>query len=133
MECNLCNLCMMQLVIKCDCSSGHLQFNARSETVAEKSVFSRLLARQRCVVLFNGFYEWKKVRLWNAPACLQGFAACFFWTMHCELIAVHACRKVLASSLSMSTWAKDRPCAWQACLMCGQEEQMTRHCIPTPS
>ncbi|KAL0044513.1 hypothetical protein WJX82_010311 [Trebouxia sp. C0006] len=35
-------------------------FNARSETVAEKSVFSRLLARQRCVVLFNGFYEWKK-------------------------------------------------------------------------
>ncbi|DBA74639.1 TPA: hypothetical protein ACH3X2_009419 [Trebouxia sp. C0005] len=30
------------------------------ETVAEKSVFSRLLARQRCVVLFNGFYEWKK-------------------------------------------------------------------------
>ncbi len=56
----------MQLIIKCDCSSGHLQFNARSETVAEKSVFSRLLARQRCVVLFNGFYEWKKVRLWNS-------------------------------------------------------------------
>jgi len=38
------------------------QFNARSETVAEKSVFSRLLSRQRCIFLAEGFYEWKKVR-----------------------------------------------------------------------
>ena len=37
-------------------------FNARSETVAEKSVFSRLLHSRRCIVLLNGFYEWKKVR-----------------------------------------------------------------------
>lgn len=36
-----------------------LQFNARSESVAEKPVFSRLLKRQRCVVLLEGFYEWK--------------------------------------------------------------------------
>lgn len=35
-------------------------FNARSETVDEKFVFRRLLASQRCVVLFNGFYEWKQ-------------------------------------------------------------------------
>ena len=51
----------------CDTRLHHqarvLQFNARCETVAEKSVFSRLLQRQRCVVLFDGFYEWKKVRL----------------------------------------------------------------------
>ena len=38
-----------------------VQFNARSETVAEKNVFKKLLSRQRCVVLLNGFYEWKKV------------------------------------------------------------------------
>jgi putative SOS response-associated peptidase YedK len=35
------------------------QFNARSESVTEKPVFSRLLQRQRCVVLLDGFYEWK--------------------------------------------------------------------------
>lgn len=34
-------------------------FNARSETVATKSVFNRLLSSRRCVVTFNGFYEWK--------------------------------------------------------------------------
>ncbi len=36
-------------------------FNARSETVAEKGVFKRLCSRKRCIVLFNGFYEWAKV------------------------------------------------------------------------
>jgi putative SOS response-associated peptidase YedK len=35
-------------------------FNARSETVGSKGVFKRLLPRQRCVVLLNGFYEWKQ-------------------------------------------------------------------------
>lgn len=36
-------------------------FNARSETVPEKSVFNRLLSSKRCVVLLNGFYEWAQV------------------------------------------------------------------------
>lgn len=40
-------------------AAGRVQFNARSESVAEKPVFSRLLKRQRCVVLLDGFYEWK--------------------------------------------------------------------------
>lgn len=34
-------------------------FNARSESVAEKPVFSRLLSSHRCVVITEGFYEWK--------------------------------------------------------------------------
>ncbi|PNH05419.1 hypothetical protein TSOC_008321 [Tetrabaena socialis] len=34
-------------------------FNARCESLAQKSVFSRLLPRRRCVVLLDGFYEWK--------------------------------------------------------------------------
>ncbi|GLI65353.1 hypothetical protein VaNZ11_008902, partial [Volvox africanus] len=33
-------------------------FNARSESLMQKSVFSRLLPRKRCIVLLDGFYEW---------------------------------------------------------------------------
>lgn len=33
--------------------------NARSETVAEKAMFKRLLAMHRCLVPANGFYEWR--------------------------------------------------------------------------
>lgn len=35
-------------------------FNARSESVHEKASFRRLLPRNRCLVLSEGFYEWKK-------------------------------------------------------------------------
>lgn len=34
-------------------------FNARSETVPTKSIFSRLLQSNRCIVCVDGFYEWK--------------------------------------------------------------------------
>ena len=35
--------------------------NARAETVDEKSSFKKPLKDKRCLVLTNGFYEWKKV------------------------------------------------------------------------
>ncbi|KAJ7544576.1 hypothetical protein O6H91_09G083600 [Diphasiastrum complanatum] len=35
-------------------------FNARSESVRQKSSFSRLLSKHRCLVSAEGFYEWKK-------------------------------------------------------------------------
>ena len=41
--------------------AGMLQFNARSESVLDKSIFSRLLAHRRCIVMVEGFFEWKQV------------------------------------------------------------------------
>ena len=38
-----------------------LLINARSETVASKPAFRNSLRRKRCIILADGFYEWKKV------------------------------------------------------------------------
>jgi putative SOS response-associated peptidase YedK len=41
--------------------------NARSETVAKKPMFRRLLGKHRCLVPTTGFYEWKKVGSGKVP------------------------------------------------------------------
>jgi putative SOS response-associated peptidase YedK len=43
-----------------DPSIGNRMINARAETVAEKPSFKRLLKNRRCLVLADGFYEWRK-------------------------------------------------------------------------
>jgi len=43
-----------------DIKIGYKMINARAETVDEKTSFKRPLKDKRCLVLTNGFYEWKK-------------------------------------------------------------------------
>jgi putative SOS response-associated peptidase YedK len=38
---------------------GFKMINARAETLAEKSTYRRLLTRGRCLILADGFYEWR--------------------------------------------------------------------------
>jgi len=38
---------------------GSRMINARAETLAEKSAYSPLLAKNRCLILADGFYEWR--------------------------------------------------------------------------
>jgi len=44
-----------------DIKIGYKMINARIETVHEKAAFKRALEKRRCIVPFDGFYEWKKI------------------------------------------------------------------------
>ena len=50
-----------------DASIGSKMINARAETLAEKPSFKRLLRSRRCLIVADGFYEWKKENTGKTP------------------------------------------------------------------
>ncbi len=45
--------------------------NARAETIQEKASFKNLVQRNRCVVITNGYYEWKTESSKKVPYCVH--------------------------------------------------------------
>ena len=46
---------------------GNRMINARAETVAEKPAFRQAFRQRRCLVLADGFYEWRKTASGKQP------------------------------------------------------------------
>jgi putative SOS response-associated peptidase YedK len=67
-----------------DTSIGNRMINARSETVAEKPSFRNAFKKRRCLILADGFYEWKgekgrKQPLFITPPDRKPFAFAGLW------------------------------------------------------
>lgn len=54
-----------------DCTIGNKLINARAETVAEKPSFRSAFKQRRCLILADGFYEWKRERTKKQPYYFQ--------------------------------------------------------------
>ncbi|NNE26345.1 MAG: SOS response-associated peptidase [Saprospiraceae bacterium] len=50
-----------------DMKIGYKMINARKETVLEKNTFKKAVSSRRCIVPFDGFYEWKKTAHGKEP------------------------------------------------------------------
>lgn len=55
-----------------DLKSSKPMINARAETLTEKASFKQSLARRRCLVPSDGFYEWKKEGKLKLPMFIHG-------------------------------------------------------------
>ena len=54
-----------------DPSIGNRMINARAETVADKPAFRDAFRRRRCLVLADGFYEWRRLPERKQPMWVQ--------------------------------------------------------------
>ena len=54
-----------------DLKIGAKMINAKAETVAEKPAFRDGFKRKRCLVLADGFYEWKKIEGGKQPYLIR--------------------------------------------------------------
>ncbi len=50
---------------------GTKLINARAETVAEKPLFRSAFKQRRCLILADGFYEWKRLNGKNSPSTFR--------------------------------------------------------------
>lgn len=54
-----------------DAKIGSKMINARVESLLEKPVFSQILNSKRCIIPFDGFYEWKSTKDEKIPFRIQ--------------------------------------------------------------
>ena len=50
-----------------DVSVGNRMINARAESIAEKPAFRAAFKKRRCLIISDGFYEWRKVGKVKTP------------------------------------------------------------------
>ncbi|KAK1265309.1 hypothetical protein QJS04_geneDACA024173 [Acorus gramineus] len=90
-------------------------FNARSESICEKTSFRLLVPKSRCLVAVEGFYEWKKVGSKKQPYYIHFkddrplvFAALYDSWRHSEAEILHTFTILTTGCSSALQWLHDR-------------------------
>ena len=110
-----------------DPAAGPRPINARVETLLERAMFAESLARRRCLVVVDGFYEWRRPPggpkqayvLDLADGSAAPFALAGIWDRHDGEVS---CAVVTAPADDGLTWLHDRmpvrlgPDRWDAWL-----------------
>lgn len=96
-------------------SANFSLINAKAETLAEKPGFRHALIKKRCVILANGFYEWKKTPEGKKPhrftildRPLFPFAGIWSTTQNDRGDKVHTCAIVTTSANELVQPIHDR-------------------------
>jgi len=81
-----------------DPSIGNRMINARAESIAEKPAFRNAFQKRRCLVVADGFYEWRKEGKYKVPMRIIlktgeafGFAGLWETWKSPEGVAVESC------------------------------------------
>ncbi|MGH7786043.1 MAG: SOS response-associated peptidase [Candidatus Binatia bacterium] len=118
-----------------DATIGHRMINARAESLTERAAFRDALARQRCLIPADGFYEWQRLDarrrqpfcvrprdgeplalagLWDVWLAPDGerVASCTIITTaaNAALAAIHDRMPVLLAPQSYDAWLAPEPC-----------------------
>jgi putative SOS response-associated peptidase YedK len=98
-----------------DPAIGNRMINARAETLAEKPSFRRALQKRRCLILADGFYEWKKEGKKKAPMFIglkshEPFAFAGLWETwkSAEGEPIHSCTIITTEPNTLMTSIHNR-------------------------
>jgi putative SOS response-associated peptidase YedK len=97
-------------------SIGARMINARSETVAEKPAFRAAFRKRRCVVIADGYYEWRALASGKQPYLLrtadhEPFAMAGIWESWVEREggdAIESCAILTTSASPFAATVHDR-------------------------
>ena len=110
-----------------DLSFGNRMINARAETLEDKATFRQSLPRRRCLVIADGFFEWKQTHSGKVPmritkAAGEPFAFAGLWsTWKAPLGAVvYSCTIITTRANTELESIHDRMPA----ILCGKAEDL---------
>jgi putative SOS response-associated peptidase YedK len=131
-------------------------FNARSEELEQKASFRHTLARQRCLVLIYGFYEWTGVKGKKTPHYIfvpsrEPFALAGLWDrwsskdgvfeiVSCTVLTraagefmrtLHTREPVILPEKHYGAWLDETNPDWRAVLVDSNEPRLRQYAVTT--